>query len=214
MKLKHIYKYMRLAETLGTDTNPCYSRQIGVVIVKETPNSSRIVGTGYNGPAPGTPHTDEHDYLVNFLWPKLTPGDKESLRLELGISSTTLESTRGSLTTLETSLDDVVRDAFANKYAGCKTCPRRLVGAKSGERNDLCTCGHAERHAITNAACDLSGCSMFIGTDVGPCVQCADSIVQAGITHVYWWKGQPYEKGAMWLMDRGKVTYQELDKIE
>jgi deoxycytidylate deaminase len=48
---KFVVKYMRLAKLVGEDQNPCYSRQIGTVLVKVYDDgSSRIIATGYNGP--------------------------------------------------------------------------------------------------------------------------------------------------------------------
>ena len=39
---------------------------------------------------------------------------------------------------------------------------------------------HAERNAIYNAACDLSGCDLYV-TGLPPCARCARGIIQVGI---------------------------------
>lgn len=193
MKEKFVKKYMRLAKFIGEDQNPCYSRQIGAVIT--TADGRRVLGTGYNGPAPGTPHTDSVDYLENFFWPKLTDSDLRSLQYAL-----LRPSDYGNF--------ELLKRNFIQEYKDKKICPRRLVGAESGERSDLCTCGHAERHAVTNAACDLKGTVMFCWCPV-PCLQCADTIIQAGISTVHCLQGPEYQHGSRWLFNRGGVTLVE-----
>lgn len=187
---KFIKKYMRLAAHIGQDQNPCYSRQIGVVIVD--PVLNRIVGTGYNGPPPGTPHTDTEEYLREFFWPQLTDSEKESIGLMY-------EPGSGD----HAPYLDYFKERFIKQYSGCRTCPRRLVNAGSGERTELCSCGHAERHAITNAACPLNGAYMFAWCPA-PCLQCTDAIIHAGIKKVYCLIGH-YHKPTSWLMKRGNV---------
>lgn len=186
---KFVKKYMRIAKVVGEDQNPCYSRHIGVVIV--SPVSNRILGTGYNGPAPKTPHCDSEEYLRTFFWPKLSVLEKAALTEKYNLISD----------------DDFGAGyEFAGKAAECKTCPRRLIDAPSGERSELCSCGHAERHAITNAACELAGASMFCWCGV-PCIQCTDSIIQAGIKEVYALEvsGPDYHQGCRWLFEKAGV---------
>lgn len=181
MKDKFINKYMRLAKLMGEDQNPCYSRQIGCIIVD--PETNSISGTGYNGPPPETPHCDSEEYLREFFWPQLV-GDERSL---LGSD----------------------REKFIHQRAGCKICPRKLVGAKSGERSDLCSCGHAERHAITNAAKKLVGHHMFLWAHCGCCLQCTDAIIHAKISTVHHLIGSSYHQQAEWLFKKAGVIVQK-----
>ena len=54
-----------------------------------------------------------------------------------------------------------------------KTCKRKDMGCKSGERLDLCPCNHAERNAINNAAAHgiaLAGSTVYVTTK--PCFSC------------------------------------------
>lgn len=190
MKQRAIRRYMRLARFIGQDDNPCYSRQIGAVIT--TADGTRILGTGYNGPPPGTPHTDSLAYLADFFWPKLTPEDKEVVKAELELRYGAM----GKTLSLETFLEHAV---------GAKECPRNYLNAQSGERSDFCTCGHAERHAITNAACDLRNSIMFCWCGV-PCLQCADAIIQAGIKTVHCLIGEEYHQGTLWLFQQAGVA--------
>ena len=187
MKEKFIKKYMRIARHIGFDQNPCYSRKIGVVIVD--PILNKIIGTGYNGPPPGTPHCDSTIFLNEYFWPQLTESEKESFRLEFGM--------------LKEALDSVIRDKFVEEYADCGVCPRRLIKAKSGERSNLCSCGHAERHAITNASCSLHNAMMFAWCGV-PCLQCSDSIIHSGIKTVHC-LSEIYHDQSEWLLDKGGV---------
>jgi deoxycytidylate deaminase len=192
MKEKHIRKYMRLAKHIAEDENPCYSRHIGVVIVD--PVATKILGTGYNGPPRDTPHTDEADYLEKFVWPQLTPAEKRIA----------LPDFEENITNCGVN-DEAYQRAFVEKYTGCKTCPRRLVGAASGQRTELCSCEHAERNAVYNASCCLQGAWMFCWCGI-PCQDCTKAICQAGIKVVFtidW--GADYSYGSRYLFQRRGV---------
>ena len=210
MKLKFIKKYMRIAKLIGEDNNPCHSRHIGVVIV--SPVSNRILGTGYNGPPPGTPHPETAEYLRDYFWPQLLEPEKQSLRLEL-LSTLELQTCSFDDYKSGADADDHLRDLFVARYTGIKTCPRRLVGAKSGQRNELCSCGHAERHAITNAAQCLQGAEMFCWCCV-PCLQCTDAIIQAGIRVVHCLDETDYHTQSRWLFVRAGVEVRQYDPKE
>ena len=151
---------MRLARQIGTDNNPCLSRQIGAVIID--PETNRIQGMGYNGPPTGTPHCNSIKYLRDYFWPQLTDDDRESFRTEWGKKDKT---------------DDQVRDWFLEKYQGGHTCPRRFVGADSGERLNLCSCVHCEVNTIINSA-HTHGNIMFMWCGV-PCIDCSKVIINA-----------------------------------
>lgn len=185
-------KYMRLARQIGIDQNPCFSRQIGVVIVKD----NRILGTGYNGPPAGTPHCDSYDYLENYFWPQLTHDEKESFRIQFGVKS-----------------EQDTLDLFLDKYSGCKGCPRRLVKAGPGQRSELCSCQHAERNAITNAAQDLTDAVMYCWCGI-PCIQCAGSIINAKIGGLHLIQDQDYQSIARYLLDRADIDIHEHDPME
>lgn len=192
IKTKFIRKFMRIAREVGEYENPCHSRKIGVVIVD--PENNRILGTGYNGPPPGTPHCDSPEYLSNFFWPQLNESERESI-----------------CTTHGTPDDPTGKDNFIKMYGYCGQCPRRLVGARSGQRTELCSCGHAERHAITNAGCVMRGCVMFCWCCI-PCIQCSDSIIQAGISDIYCLREAAYHDVSRWLLEQGGVNIHEFDK--
>lgn len=198
LKDKFVRKYMKQAKQLADDNTSCYSRQLGAVIVKVYPDGkSRQVAAGYNGPPRGTPHTDSWEYLNEFVWPQLTLAE--------------------AATALRRPLAQVKKDLecggeFAHKYDGCKTCPRRLVGAGTGLRTELCSCRHAEVNAITNAGEDVWGCWLF-GWHGVPCEPCAGTIINAGIKKVYLIEdhsyahgcGTDYSFGSRWLLQQANV---------
>jgi len=75
-------------------------------------------------------------------------------------------------------------------------CPRRLLGYKSGEGLFMCAAAHAERNAIDIAArmgIATEGCYLFLSCGI-PCLECAKTIIQAGITEVVVAKMEVYEK--------------------
>lgn len=171
MSPKFVKKYMRLAQFVGNDQNPCLSRGIGSVIVD--PVRNREVSTGYNGPAKGVPHMDSFESLKEFIYPQLSEKDKEYIY-----------DHNECIGKNYVQPWDVDAEDFAKAFEGCKTCPRKLVGAKSGERLDLCGCAHSERNALLNATCDVTGFYLFTycGT---PCLDCTVEIINKGIGRVY-----------------------------
>jgi len=150
---------MRFAKLIGEDQNPCYSRQIGAVIVN--PDENRIVGTGYNGPPKEIPHCDHMDWLGAAVWPQLTDTERKfALKCD--------------------SIDETSKTQFVERFSGCKVCPRRIVGTKTGERLELCSCAHSEANAIINSSESLRGCWMFCYCGV-PCSECAKLIINKQI---------------------------------
>ena len=185
---------MRLAKQIGEDENPCYSRQIGVIIVD--PASKAIRSTGYNGPPPNTPHTDSPAYLREFFWPQLYQDEIEIINNKLKHPHEPSDFTQAR--------NESILEDFLVQFSNKQICPRRLVDAKSGERSELCSCGHAERHAITNAECCIRGFVMFCWCVI-PCIQCSDAIIHAGISTVHCLLGKPYHTVSRWLLESGGV---------
>jgi deoxycytidylate deaminase len=183
-----IRKYMRLAKTFGEDDNRCYSRHIGVVLVD--PMRNKVLSMGLNGPPRKVPPCDSREYLDQIVWPQLNEKDRSRLRETL--------SPVGEL-----------REHFVDKYAGCGTCPRRLIGAKSGERLEICSCEHAEKNAIANASESLAGSWAFCWCGVA-CWDCAKLMINAGIKRAYFVDdgsyavggGSDYSFGSRWLFEQ------------
>jgi dCMP deaminase len=205
MKRKFIGKYMRLAKQVGEDKNPCYSRKIGVVIVRAYDDGSgRVLGTGYNGPPRGTPHCDDLDYLEQIFWPQLDPVEKAKAIN----AARTREADPNNPPNFyyDGGTDDAAQCKFVcGQYAGSKICPRKIIGAPSGKRLELCSCAHAETNAIVNSTDDLHGAYMFCWCGV-PCVECTKLTINAGIKKVYtidW--GADYSVGSRWLFEQAGV---------
>jgi dCMP deaminase len=187
MKEKFVLKYMRMAKFVAEDQNPCYSRHVGAVIV--SPILNKVVGTGYNGPPKGVPHCDTPAHLEKVVWPQINNDEKCFLEIK-----------------------DINCNSFVEKYKNCGNCPRRLVGAKSGERLELCSCVHAETNAIVNAAQDVSGFYIFCWCPL-PCVECSKLIINAGIKKVYCYKEeQDYSVGSRFILEKSGIEIIELDK--
>jgi len=76
--------------------------------------------------------------------------------------------------------------AFDKISGHTQVCIRKALNIPSGERLSLCPCAHAERNAISQAAKmghATEGCTLYLNAPI-PCLDCAYSIVAAGITEV------------------------------
>lgn len=199
-------KWLRLAKSVKEVENPCFSRQIGVVIVD--PDTNSLVSSGHNGPPQGCPKNDDPDYLRNVVWPQLTPAEK--VLMLFGDISNTAPSRSEPIdaTVLRDALSGrPPEDLICDSYGGKKFCPRKLVGALSGKRLELCTCIHGEVDAITRANRDVSGCYMMCYCGV-PCIECTKVIINSGIDTVV---GIDHGGGdyslysSRWLFEKSKV---------
>jgi len=66
------------------------------------------------------------------------------------------------------------------------TCPRQILGFKSGEGLEWCIAGHAERNSIVNAAKNgvcVKDCIMYMNCPVS-CTPCLIEIINAGIKEI------------------------------
>lgn len=122
---KETKKWMRLAKAVKEVENPCYSRQIGVVIVD--PYTNALVSSGHNGPPQNCPPNDDYDYLKSVVWPQLTEDEKLKAKGHYHYEPD-----------VKYNVED--NDKFATNFGGCRTCPRKPIGAPSGKRLELCTC--------------------------------------------------------------------------
>ena len=184
---KFIKKYLRLAKFVAEDQNPCYSRQVGAVIVDYVIN--KIVGTGYNGPPKSTPHCDSALHLSQVVWPQLSQSERDLIEFK-----------------------PLTEEEFVEKYADCKICPRKLIRADVGKRLELCSCAHAEANAIVNASQSLVDCYIFCWCPL-PCIECTKLIINAGITRVYCYREEKdYSVGSRFLFEKSGVLIHEFDK--
>ena len=203
MKDKFISKYMKLAKLMATDQNPCLSRNVVVVVVD--PSSNGIVGAGYNGPPENTPHCNDIEFLKNFFWPQLTTHEKHRIFIALGFD-------------MDGFKDDVLSSTnYTNKICTLLSkynqCPRNVLGYSSGKRAELCSCQHAERNALNKLPIPAKGLVMFCWCGV-PCIQCAGSIINAGIQEVHCIKENDYHVSSRWLFEYGNTTLIEHNVID
>jgi deoxycytidylate deaminase len=215
---KFIKKFMLIAKTIGEIENPCFSRHIGAIVVDGF--TKRILGTGYNGPPSGTPHANTYDFLLEYFWPQLTYDQRKSLQYELGgLLDEQIQChhewgdnrrcVKCNLSDLEKDCTTTTLGLFIQKYVGKPICPRRLVGAKSGEQLHLCSCQHAERNAIINAARDLTKCVMYCWCGV-PCFDCTGAIINAHISEVHCLKQSvDYSPQSRWLFNKANIRVVE-----
>lgn len=182
LSFKFIKKYMKLAQQIANDNNICYSRKIGVVVVD--PEINGVVSVGYNGPPENTPHCDSEEFLSYYFWPQLTKQEKLNFK---------------------------TRQQFLEKYTGCGECPRRLIGAGTGERSELCSCQHAERNALNKLPVSANGKIMFCWCGV-PCIQCSGSIINSKIKECHCIIEKDYHKSSRWLFEKSECKLFEYDK--
>jgi deoxycytidylate deaminase len=184
-------RWMRIAKTVKEVENPCYSRQIGVVIVD--PDTNALVSSGHNGPPQDCPRNDDHDYLENVVFPQLTDEEMVLALKDCKVSPAGYERPD--------------RVEFAARYANCKTCPRKIIGAASGKRLELCTCIHGEVDSIVRANRSVAGCYMFCYCGV-PCIECTKVIINSGIYTVVaidHGRGDYSLYSSRWLFEKSKV---------
>lgn len=189
-------KYLRMARSFGEDSNPCYSRHIGSIIVD--PVANKVLGMGLNGPPTGTPHCDDPKYLAEIVWPQLTDSEvRVALRLPHDCEAK----------------NSINRGQFVEKFSDCKQCPRRIIGAPSGKRTELCTCQHSERNAITNARQSVQDAWIFCWCTV-PCDGCTGAIIQSGIKKVICLHSEPeadYSFSSRWQFKHAGVEVELRD---
>lgn len=200
MSQKQIGKMMRLAKTVAEDNNPCYSRQVGCVIADRhgVPR-----GIGYNGPPRKSPHCDSAEYIKDILIPKLNQEELNKLATKAYFGE-------------ETEYKSFMELTIPARLNGCGQCPRRWFGYAASVRPDICSCQHAERNAITNAACDLEGCVLF-GWCITSCQDCTGAIINANIKEVHFLEGEEYNKGVWNLYKSVKIPvflYNEKDVLK
>jgi deoxycytidylate deaminase len=195
---KFCKKWLRLAKQIAEDENPCYSRHIGCVIVN--PITNKLKGTGYNGPPAKTPHPDDPEYLRNVVWPQLTESEKQSA----------VECAR--VNGIPCRVMD--EDHFVFSFAHRRICPRRIIGAPSGSRLELCSCEHGEKNAIYNACEEIDGCWIFCWCGV-PCWDCCKAIINAGLSKVVCLSvdGPDYSLGSRWLLKNAGVALEIRDPV-
>ena len=198
---------MRLAKVIADDQNPCLSRKVGVVVVD--PSTNGIVGAGYNGPPENTPHCTDVEFLKNFFWPQLTSYEKEQIYNYI-LEATSRDCGTGGRSLLHEAISP---DTACILLSHRNQCPRNILGYSCGKRAELCSCQHAERNALNKLPIPAKGLVMFCWCGV-PCIQCAGSIINAGIQEAHCIKEKDYHVSSRWLFEHGNTTLIEHDAID
>ena len=87
------------------------------------------------------------------------------------------------------------------------TCPRRLMGLRSGEGLVWCTAAHAETNTIANAArmgTKVEGSILYMNDQI-PCKDCLALIINAGIVEVVVTKLEHYDSTGKYQIDQSGI---------
>ena len=144
-----------------------------------------ILATGYNGPPRGVPECNTKERY------------EELVRHVRDYSQ---------------GRDYITLDALEKEW-GTK-CPRQIMGFKSGQGLHICTAGHAEANAITNAAREghrIKGATMYCYCPL-PCMICAKDIINSGITKVFYIQGPDYDPTSRWMLSQAGVVLVSVPK--
>jgi len=89
----------------------------------------------------------------------------------------------------------------------CNKCPRKVLGAGSGEMLDLCIAAHAEENAIVNAArmgIKVKGATLYVSCAI-PCFKCIIKIINAGISELVVTGIQFYDDNSEFLINNSDL---------
>jgi dCMP deaminase len=93
------------------------------------------------------------------------------------------------------------------------TCPRQVLGYKSGEGREHCPAQHAEENAIHNAALHGVGTKGAVAYVYGidPCQHCAGAMANAGIVEVVLEKVAIYDSLTSKILRDAKVRVRYME---
>lgn len=92
-----------------------------------------------------------------------------------------------------------------------QTCPRKLLGYKSGTHMELCPAQHAEENAVSNAArlgVSVLGSILYMNSVI-PCCPCYGTLINAGIVEIVVEKTTVYDKHTQFLIDNSNIEIRE-----
>jgi deoxycytidylate deaminase/dephospho-CoA kinase len=174
----------------------CLKRQVGAIIVEAEPGKmGAVVGTGFNeNPPPTAPCVEEPSYIQ----PGGTRGRcyRDMLRAE-SFAQLAREKRRCP------DCGHVITDPGDSPPWRCKNCRHNLEEFFWPERAmSWCTAIHAEVAALFAAGQRAKGATLY--TTTFPCFQCAEKIVQAGISAIVFTEAYPDVK-AGYRLDLAKI---------
>lgn len=143
-----------------------------------------IVSTGFNGPPRNTPHCGHDRYM----------SDKTLYNWIKGRSKLPPK-------------DNVSPILFKD------TCPRKVMGYKSGEGMEWCPAQHAEENAVSNAArlgVSVLGTTLYMNTVI-PCQKCFGTLINAGISEIVVKETKVYDKHTQYIIDNSNITIRRFE---
>jgi dCMP deaminase len=110
-------------------------------------------------------------------------------------------------------VDQTIRDRLiacdCKVYEIRTTCPRLLLGYRSGEALDLCPAGHAERNVLITAArhgVATKGATLYMSCSI-PCSPCLVEIINAGIKEIVVTGVQHYDKLTQYILKHSDLKW-------
>lgn len=88
-------------------------------------------------------------------------------------------------------------------------CRRREMGFKSGEGLEVCPAVHGEMNCIVQAARNgvaTLGTTMYCWCPM-PCKWCMSIIINAGVSRLVFWEGEPYDELSGELLAESKMQW-------
>lgn len=89
-----------------------------------------------------------------------------------------------------------------------KVCPRKIIGAKSGQLIELCPAAHAEENAIVSSArlgtVAVKDSKLFLTCGI-PCSKCLVKIINAGISELICTSTDLYDDESKWLLSNSTI---------
>jgi dCMP deaminase len=93
------------------------------------------------------------------------------------------------------------------------TCPRQVLGYKSGTHMELCPAQHAEENAISNAArlgVSVIGSTLYMNCVV-PCKNCYGTLINSGIIEIVVNEVKVYDKFTQFLIDNSNIKIRKFN---
>jgi dCMP deaminase len=91
------------------------------------------------------------------------------------------------------------------------TCPRYLLGFKSGEGMELCPAQHAEENCVSNAArngVSTIGSTLYMNCII-PCQKCLGTLINAGVIEIVVENATVYDRHSTYLIDNSSLKIRE-----
>jgi deoxycytidylate deaminase len=167
----------------ASHASKCLKRQVGAVVVSAPPGKmGPVVGHGFNeNPNPTLPCVEEPNYGAS---------EKQRGRCYRDIVRVDSFKSLARQSARCPKCGDVIKAPSEDPPWNCTTCSVNLESFFWPERAmTLCTAIHAEVAALLGAGGQARGATLY--TTTFPCFQCAEKIIQCGITNIVFTEPYP-----------------------